>query len=116
MDRDDLAKPCCHPASPHTGEPVQALSRAFKAMGDPTRLAILAMLRDCDGSLCACEIEASFDLSQPTISHHLRQLRQAGLVVCERRGSWMHYRLEPESAAAIEGFARGLTSRDPITT
>ena len=114
MDHDDSARPCCRPAGPGRGEPDQALSRTFKAMGDPTRLAILAMLRDCDGSLCACDIEESFDLSQPTISHHLRQLRQAGLVVCERRASWMHYRLEPTSAAAIEDFARGLASRRPV--
>ena len=104
---------CCTPRPRPTREQVDALARRFKAMGDPTRLAILVMLRDCDGSLCACDIEASFDLSQPTISHHLRQLKAAGLVHAQRRGSWMHFHLAPEGVEAIEAFVRGLAASSP---
>lgn len=106
-----MKKDCTTGCSTHpvlTGEAVEALARRFKVMGDPTRLAILAMLRDADGSLCACEIEASFELSQPTISHHLRQLKAAGLVLAERRGTWMHFEIAPEGVTAIEDFVRGL--------
>lgn len=103
----------CPPRRPIEGEAVESLAKRFKAMGDPTRLAILALLRDADASLCACELEASFQLSQPTISHHLRQLKAAGLIHAERRGSWMHFHLAPEGVEAIETFVTGLR---PATT
>jgi ArsR family transcriptional regulator len=76
---------------------VDAASAAerFKALGDPTRLAILDRLRCCD-ECCVCDLNAAFDLSQPTISHHLRVLRDAGLVTATRRGTWVYYRLERE--------------------
>lgn len=86
---------------------IETLAQRFKAMGDPTRLAILGMLRECDDSLCACEIECCFQLSQPTISHHLRQLKEAGLVEAERRGTWMHFRIASDGIEAIERFVRG---------
>ena len=69
-------------------------------MGDPTRLAMLEMLMESD-ELCACEIEPSFDLSQPTISHHLKLLREAGLIVGERRGTWVYYRAVPATIAEL---------------
>lgn len=84
------------------------LARRFRALGDPTRLAILAMLRDCCGSLCACDIEGRFELSQPTISHHLRQLKAAGLVEVERRGTWMHFRIAPDGLETLSNFLREL--------
>lgn len=68
----------------------------FKAIGDPTRLRILWMLASCGDELCVCDIEAAFDLSQPTISHHLKLLRQAGLVRAEKRGLWVYYAIVPE--------------------
>lgn len=95
---------CCPPRRPIAGEDVDVLARRFKAMGHPTRLAILAMIRDAEDSLCACEIEASFELSQPTISHHLRQLKDAGLIHAVRRGTWMHFHLAPEGVEALERF------------
>jgi ArsR family transcriptional regulator len=98
MDLD----PCCPPAE--LAPSADGLSRhaAFlRALADPTRLTMLELLARAKSSLCACEIEARFPLSQPTISHHLRILRQAGLVRCERRGTWMHYRLQPEALSAL---------------
>jgi len=69
-------------------------ARLFKALGDETRLAILRQLR-VQGEVCACDFVACCDVAQPTVSHHLKVLRQAGLVRGERRGLWIHYRIEP---------------------
>lgn len=74
--------------STHLAELVGAL---MKALADPTRLQILSMLVRGESPLCVCEIELAFDLSQPTISHHLRVLRDAGLVRTEKRGLWVYY-------------------------
>lgn len=66
----------------------------FKALGDETRLEILALLGAAPGELCANEIEQHFELSQPTISHHLKLLRGAGLIRSEKRGLWVHHALD----------------------
>ena len=71
-------------------------ARLFKALGDETRLAILRHLRE-QGEVCACDFVACCDVAQPTVSHHLKVLRQAGLVRGERRGLWIYYRIEPEA-------------------
>ena len=74
----------------------EEIASVFKALADPTRVAIvnrLARGEEC----CVCDLTAAFDLSQPTISHHLRILRGAGLVEVERRGTWAYYRLVPEA-------------------
>lgn len=88
------------------GRPKQkrALSLAplFKALGDENRLAMVEMIAHA-GELCACEIEEHFELSQPTISHHLKLLRDAGILEGERRGTWIFYRVVPEALAAIGG-------------
>ena len=73
-------------------------ARLFKALGDDTRLAILRQLRE-QGVVCACDFVAGCTVAQPTVSHHLKVLRAAGLVSAERRGLWIYYRLEP---AALE--------------
>jgi ArsR family transcriptional regulator, arsenate/arsenite/antimonite-responsive transcriptional repressor len=68
------------------------LSAMFKALGDPVRLRLLSLIASHPGGeACVCEISATFDLSQPTISHHLKLLRSAGLLECERRGTWVYY-------------------------
>jgi DNA-binding transcriptional ArsR family regulator len=72
------------------------LAKTFKALADPTRVAIVNRLGLAD-STCVCDLTAAFELSQPTISHHLRILRDAGLVESERRGTWAYYRLVPEA-------------------
>lgn len=73
------------------------LATVFKALGDPVRLRLLSMIasRAC-GEVCVCELMPAFELSQPTISHHLKLLRQAGLIDCQRRGTWVYYWLLPE--------------------
>jgi ArsR family transcriptional regulator len=76
----------------------------FRALGDATRLEIVGLLAAAGGAMCVCEIEPRFDLSQPTISHHLRLLREAGVVTAERRGTWVYYALDPERVDAIRDF------------
>src|SRR5262245_15101785 len=63
----------------------------FKALADPVRLRLLSMITSADGEMCVCELTPQFDVSGPTISHHLKVLREAGLVDCERRGTWVYY-------------------------
>ncbi|MCF6387574.1 metalloregulator ArsR/SmtB family transcription factor [Mycobacterium sp. MBM] len=72
------------------------LAQMFKALGDPVRLRLLSLIASSPGGeACVCEISATFDLSQPTISHHLKVLRSAGILDRDRRGSWVYYRAVP---------------------
>jgi ArsR family transcriptional regulator, arsenate/arsenite/antimonite-responsive transcriptional repressor len=72
------------------------LAAMFKALGDPVRLRMLSLIASHPGGeACVCEISATFDVSQPTISHHLKLLRAAGLLDCERRGTWVYYWVIP---------------------
>jgi ArsR family transcriptional regulator len=83
------------------------LAAFFKALGDPTRVAIVHRLAAAE-SVCVCDLTAAFELSQPTISHHLRILREVGLVEAERRGTWAYYRLVPGAIASLRDvFAAG---------
>jgi ArsR family transcriptional regulator, arsenate/arsenite/antimonite-responsive transcriptional repressor len=89
---------CCPPFA------VQALSAPaaaviaplFKALGDPVRLRLMSMIA-ATTEVCVCDLTDAFDVSGPTISHHLRVLREAGLVDAERRGTWVYYRARPEA-------------------
>ncbi|MBG6089691.1 ArsR/SmtB family transcription factor [Actinomadura viridis] len=74
------------------------LARVFKALGDPVRLQLLSLIASrAGGEVCVCDLTPAFELSQPTISHHLKLLREAGLIDGERRGTWVYYRLVPET-------------------
>jgi ArsR family transcriptional regulator, arsenate/arsenite/antimonite-responsive transcriptional repressor len=97
---------CCGSDAPPLSEPeAEELAARFKALADPTRVAIVNRLSSVD-ELCVCDLNATFDLAQPTISHHLRILRDAGLVDASRRGTWAYYRLVPEAVGAL-GAALG---------
>jgi ArsR family transcriptional regulator len=87
---------CCGPNIPPM-EPAAArdLAELFKALADPTRVAIVNRL--ASEECCVCDLTDAFELSQPTVSHHLRILRDAGLVEAERRGTWAYYRLVPDA-------------------
>jgi ArsR family transcriptional regulator len=92
---------CCGP----TAEPLdvaasESLAARFRALADPTRVAIVSRLASTD-ECCVCDLNAAFDLSQPTISHHLKVLREAGLVEATRRGTWAFYRVVPETLDAL---------------
>ncbi|SNY52054.1 ArsR family transcriptional regulator [Paractinoplanes atraurantiacus] len=78
------------------------LAKGFKALGDPARLRLLSMIAARAGDeVCVCELTDAFTQSGPTISHHLKVLRDAGLVTSERRGSWVYYRVVPSALAAL---------------
>lgn len=87
---------CCAPPSTTRVPAASALHYApiHRALGDPTRLEILGLLAATGDPLCVCELQTRFDLTQPTISHHVRVLREAGLISGTRRGPWNYYRLE----------------------
>jgi ArsR family transcriptional regulator len=98
---------CCGPATePLAVHERDQLASQFKALADPTRIAIVNQLSAAD-EVCVCNLTAAFDLSQPTISHHLRILRDAGLVESMRRGTWAYYRLVPEAVDALRGTLGG---------
>lgn len=81
--------------------------RLLSALADPTRLAIVRQLAQ-DVETCACDFTACCDVGQPTVSHHLRVLREAGIVTSERRGQWIFYRLAPDTAERLGAVARTL--------
>lgn len=84
---------CCAPCLPPslTVRDALALANRMKVMGDPTRVQMLDLLTQQDTPMCVCDVTPSFDQNQPTISHHLRLLREAGLVDTEKRGIWAYY-------------------------
>lgn len=84
-------------------EPFADSGALLKAVADPHRLTILAMLAGADDEVCVCEFTEGLPLNQPTVSHHLRILREAGLVTCERRGTWVYYRLASGAQARLNG-------------
>ncbi|MEU4778786.1 metalloregulator ArsR/SmtB family transcription factor [Micromonospora sp. NPDC023633] len=90
--------PCCPPLAQRRvpAGTAAALAPAFKALGDPVRLQLMSMIASADGGeACVCDLTPAFDLTGPTISHHLKTLREAGLVDAERRGTWVYYRARP---------------------
>ncbi len=89
---------CCAPldAIPEPTEITCCEATLFKTLGDPTRLGILKLLREADEPVCVCDLTDRFELNQPTISHHLKLLREAGLVSASRRGTWAFYSLRRE--------------------
>lgn len=100
---------CCPPATiPEVDLAAEAL--LFKALADAHRLTILATLSRVDGEVCVCDFTDGLPLNQPTVSHHLRILREAELVTCERRGTWVYYRLAP---GTFERLSDALTSVFP---
>ncbi|MFF4989717.1 ArsR/SmtB family transcription factor [Streptosporangium saharense] len=96
--------------SPLVRDPLDAaqaatVARVFKALGDPVRLRILSIVAShAGGEACVCDITGAFELSQPTISHHLKVLKEVGLLTSERRASWVYYRAVPEQLAELSGL------------
>jgi ArsR family transcriptional regulator len=101
-------EPCCEPVVYPDVERAQAqrMSAIAKALGDPVRLQLVDVLRKHAGKVCVCELVPLFDLSQPTVSHHLKVLRNAGIVGSERPGLWSYYYVK---ADALEEFTAWLS-------
>jgi ArsR family transcriptional regulator len=92
-------EPCCAPVVYPDVEREQAerMAAIAKALADPVRLQLVDVLRKHAGKVCVCELVPLFDLSQPTVSHHLKVLRQAGIVESERQGLWAYYYVKPNA-------------------
>jgi ArsR family transcriptional regulator len=100
-------------STPLVGEPISetaaaGLAQVFKALGDPVRLRLVSLIgAHQGGQVCVCDLTTAFDLTQPTISHHLKVLREAGIIDSERRGTWVYYWLVP---AALERMSALLSA------
>ena len=98
---------CCAPltARPLSMEQAEQVAPLLKALADPVRLRLMSLVASREGGeACVCDLNDAFDLSQPTISHHLKVLRTAGLIGCERRGTWVYYRLIPSALERASGL------------
>jgi ArsR family transcriptional regulator, arsenate/arsenite/antimonite-responsive transcriptional repressor len=91
-----------------SAEQAARLAPMFKALGDPARLRLLSLIAASGSEACVCDLTEAFDLTGPTISHHLRVLREAGLVDCERRGTWVYYWIRPQVLRGLAGLLRGV--------
>jgi ArsR family transcriptional regulator len=96
-------EPCCEPVAYPDIERQQAerIAKVAKALGDPIRMQLVDVLRKHAGKVCVCELVPLFDLSQPTVSHHLKVLREAGIVGSERRGLWAYYYVNSDALDEI---------------
>lgn len=100
---------CCEPVVlPDVDvEQAQRIAVLGKALGDPIRVQLLDVLRKAAGQVCVCELVPLFDVSQPSVSHHLKVLRDAGLVGSEKRGLWVYYYVVPGGLAALSDWLGG---------
>jgi ArsR family transcriptional regulator len=108
---------CCAPLTraPLDADEAARLAQVLKALADPARLRLLSLIGSHEGGeACVCDLTGAFDLTAPTISHHLKVLREAGLITADRRGTWVYYRL---AAAALADLARLFTpALEPVGT
>lgn len=97
-----ITRGCCSPvlAAPLAEPDAVELARAFAALADPVRLRLLSLVAAA-GEICSCDLERPLGKSQPTISHHTKALAEAGLIVGEKRGRWMWWRIAPDQIASL---------------
>ena len=102
-------EPCCEPVVyPDTDRAeAQRMAKVAKALGDPIRLQLIDVLRKHAGKVCVCELTPLFDVGQPTVSHHLKKLRDAGLVGSERQGLWAYYYVNTETLEELTAWLGG---------
>jgi len=110
IDTKAANRGCCVPdlVNRMATETAETWAGIFKALGHPVRMQILDILSRYAGQVCVCDVETQFELSQPTISHHLKVLRQAGLLITEQRGQWIYYRVQPQTMSNVQEFLAGL--------
>ena len=95
---------CCSPLTtdPLTSQEAERIAPLLKALADPVRLRLLSLVAShADGEACVCDLNDAFDLSQPTISHHLKVLHEVGLLDRDKRGVWVYYAVRPEALTAV---------------
>ncbi|RNM12799.1 ArsR family transcriptional regulator [Nocardioides pocheonensis] len=96
-------------AEPLSSEQAGQLAPLMKALADPVRLRLLSLVAaHADGEACVCDLNDAFDLSQPTISHHLKVLHEAGLLDRSKRGTWVYYRIKADVLAGVAGLLGGV--------
>jgi ArsR family transcriptional regulator len=98
---------CCGPLSAPTLTDGEALATAelFKVLGDPSRVRIVNLIATARGEVCACDLNDALDLAQPTVSHHLKKLTDAGLLVREQRGKWAYFSLQRDAVDKLAAVA-----------
>ena len=101
-------QPCCEPVVYPDVERAQAgrMATVAKALGDPIRVQLVDVLRKHAGKVCVCELVPLFDVAQPTLSHHLKVLRESGIVDSERRGLWAYYYVLPGALEELSAWLR----------
>jgi ArsR family transcriptional regulator len=101
-----VGEPCCEPVvyPEIEREHAERMATVAKALGDPIRMQLVDVLRQHAGKVCVCELVPLFDLSQPTVSHHLKVLREAGLVGSERRGLWAYYYVNDDAVKELSAW------------
>src|SRR4051794_19572050 len=102
---------CCSPllAEPLSTDQAERMAPLLKALADPVRLRLLSLVAaHADGEACVCDLNDAFDLSQPTISHHLKVLHEVGLLDRSKRGTWVYYRIRTDVLADIAGMIGGV--------
>ncbi len=99
---------CCTVDLEVAASRAEKIAGLLKALADPTRVQIMLCLREAKAPVCVCDFTATFDLSQPTISHHIAKLREAGLVEATRQGIWSYYRLAPHLPAQVRRIVEAL--------
>ena len=99
-------QPCCEPVVyPEVKRrEAERMAAVAKAIGDPIRLTLVDVLRKHAGKVCVCELVPLFEIAQPTLSHHLKKLREAGLVDSERRGLWAYYYVVPDALGELSAW------------
>ena len=103
---------CCSPLvrEPLSQEQAEAISPLIKALADPVRLRLLSLVAShANGEACVCDLNDAFDLSQPTISHHLKVLHEVGLLDRSKRGVWVYYAVRGEALASVAALLGGTT-------
>ncbi|HEX3785304.1 MAG TPA: metalloregulator ArsR/SmtB family transcription factor [Pseudonocardiaceae bacterium] len=109
---------CCSPLmrQPLTEDQSLDLAHVFKALGDPVRLRLLSLIAShAGGEACVCDLTDAFDLTGPTISHHLKVLREAGIIDGERRGTWVYYRVQPTVLQKLSSVLMTPDEAEPVT-
>jgi ArsR family transcriptional regulator len=98
--------PCCLPRQIAAVDRLRAerTAEVAKALSDPIRVQILDLLRSADGDVCQCEFQPLFDVSQPTMSHHLKKLAEVDLIEVERRGKWAYYSMNPDALDELRSW------------
>ncbi len=104
---------CCSPVTrePLSADQAERVAPVLKAIADPVRLRLLSLVASHDqGEACVCDLNEAFELSQPTISHHLKQLHEAGLLAREKRGVWVYYRVNQAALDDVVALLGGVTA------